>query len=100
MGDEISASPFMEVFRKKGLEVLYMLDPEDGHVMQQLKKFDGKKIMNIEDDEEQNNLKEYVDRKLKEFEGYVDGKAEVIAKDVMDKMMKMTMMLMEEKKQS
>jgi molecular chaperone HtpG len=33
----VSSSPFLEALRKKGLEVLYMVDPVDVYAVQQLK---------------------------------------------------------------
>merc|ERR1712064_61446 len=36
----VSSSPFLENLRKKGLEVLYMVDPVDEYAVQQLKEFD------------------------------------------------------------
>jgi len=45
--DVVENSPFMEAFKKRGLEVLYMVDPIDEHATQQLKEYDGKKLVNI-----------------------------------------------------
>lgn len=42
----VAASPFVESLRKRGYEVLYMVDPIDEYVIQQLKEFDGKKLKN------------------------------------------------------
>jgi molecular chaperone HtpG len=39
-------SPHLEVFRKKGVEVLYLVDPIDEWVTQSLTEFDGKKLVN------------------------------------------------------
>ena len=41
-----AASPFVEALRKRDLEVLYMVDPIDEYVLQQLKDFDGHKLRN------------------------------------------------------
>merc|ERR1712072_909992 len=40
----VLSSPFIEALRKKGYEVLYMVDPIDEYCVQQLKEYDGKKL--------------------------------------------------------
>jgi len=43
----VSASPFIETLRKKGYEVIYMVDPIDEYCVQQLKEYDGKKLKSV-----------------------------------------------------
>lgn len=43
----VDASPFIETLKKKGLEVLYMVDPIDEYCVQQLKEFDGKTLKSV-----------------------------------------------------
>jgi len=61
----LDQSPFVETLKKKGLQILYMTDPIDEYVVQQLKEFEGKKLKNItkenldiETDEEEKKRRE------------------------------------------
>merc|ERR1739841_385018 len=41
----VETSTFLEKLKKKGYEVLYMADPIDEYCVQQLKEYDGKKLI-------------------------------------------------------
>jgi molecular chaperone HtpG len=43
----VESSPFVERLRKKGLEVLFMVDPIDEYAVQQLKEYDGHKLVSV-----------------------------------------------------
>ncbi|MBB5351872.1 molecular chaperone HtpG [Haloferula luteola] len=45
--DQIEASPYLEGFRKRGLEVVYFTDAVDEYVVDSLGDFDGKKLVSI-----------------------------------------------------
>uniref|UniRef100_A0A5S6R027 Heat shock protein 90 n=1 Tax=Trichuris muris TaxID=70415 RepID=A0A5S6R027_TRIMR len=45
--EEVESSPFVERLLKKGIEVLYLVDPVDEYCMNSLPEFDGKKFQNV-----------------------------------------------------
>merc|ERR1711959_257716 len=62
---QVATSPFIETLKKKGLEVLYMVDPIDEYCVQQMKEYDGKKLISVtkeglelETEEEKKKLEE------------------------------------------
>ncbi|MEH8889698.1 molecular chaperone HtpG, partial [Klebsiella pneumoniae] len=78
----VSNSPFLEGLKKKGYEVLFMVDPIDEYAVQQLKEFDGKKLksctkegLELEDSEEEK-------KKHEELKAQFEGLCKLI-KDVL-----------------
>jgi len=80
----VASSSFVERLKKRGLEVVYMTEPIDEYVVQQLKEFDGKNLVSVtkeglelpEDEEEKKKHEEAV----KKFEGLCK-----VMKDILDK---------------
>jgi len=60
----VENSPFLEALKKRDLEVLFMCDAIDEHATQQLKEYDGKKLMDVS--------KEWLDLSLGEDEKKVE----------------------------
>merc|ERR1712102_122341 len=64
--DVVGSSSFVETLKKRGLECLYMTEPIDEYVVQQLKEFDGKNLVSVtkeglelrEDEEEKKKMEE------------------------------------------
>merc|ERR1712159_691657 len=63
----VGNSPFIERLKKRGLEVLFMVDPIDEYAVQQLKEYDGHKLvcctkegLQLEETEEEKKKKEEI----------------------------------------
>jgi len=70
----VENSPFIEKLRKRGFEVLFMVDPIDEYAIQQLKEYDGKKLVSVtkeglelEEDEEERKKFEEVKAKFEDL---------------------------------
>ena len=66
----VETSPFLEKLKKKGYEVIYMTDPIDEYAVQQLKEFEGKKLISatkegLKMDEDEDEKKAYEEAKAK-----------------------------------
>merc|ERR1712244_43933 len=79
----VETSPFLERLKKKGYETLFMVDPIDEYAVQQLKEFDGKKLisatkegLDLADDEEEK-------KKFEEAKEKTEGLCKLM-KDVLD----------------
>lgn len=64
--ESVENSAFVERVKKRGFEVLYMVDPIDEYAVQQLKEYDGKQLVSVtkeglelpEDEEEKKKMEE------------------------------------------
>merc|ERR1712127_389883 len=66
----VETSPFLEKLKKKGYEVLYMVDPIDEYCIGQLKEFEGKKLLSatkegLQMDEDEDEKKAFEEDKAK-----------------------------------
>nr|CAU15486.1 heat shock protein 90 [Meloidogyne artiellia] len=82
--DVVQNSSFVERVKKRGFEVIYMVDPNDEYCVQQLKEFDGKKLVSVTKEglelpESEEEKKKFEEDKVK-FE-----KLCKVIKDILDK---------------
>jgi len=86
----VENSPFLEKLKKKGYEVLYMVDPIDEYCMQQLKEFDGKKMINITKEGLKLDETEDEKKKKEEQKAQFENLTKVIKEILGDKVEKVT----------
>jgi len=78
----VANSPFLEKLRKRDIEVLYMVDPIDEYAVQQLKEFDGKKLVCATKEGLELELTEDEKKKAEEEKAAFEGLCKVI-KDIL-----------------
>merc|ERR1712085_68292 len=85
----VDASPFCETLKKKGLEVMYMCDPIDEYCVQQLKEYEGKKLVSVT--KEGLDLEDEDEKKvLEEQKAAYEGLCKLIKEVLADKVEKVT----------
>ena len=83
-----AASPFVETLKKKDYEVIYMVDPIDEYVIQQLKDFDGHKLKNCTKEGLEFDNTEDEKKKLEEQKASFEGLCKLFKEVLGDKVEK------------
>jgi len=87
--EQVASSAFVEKVKKRGFEVIYMTEPIDEYCVQQLKEFDGKKLVSVtkeglempedeEDKKKQESDKEKFENLCKIMKDILDKKVEKV----------------------
>lgn len=79
----VESSPFLERLKKKGYEVLFMIDPIDEYAVQQLKEFEGKKLVCATKEGLKINETEDEKKSFEELKAQTEGLCKLI-KEVLD----------------
>ena len=84
--EQVENSAFVERLRKRGYEVLYMIDPIDEYAVQQLKEYDGKTLVSVTKEglelpEDEDEKKKFEEDKAK-YEGLCKVMKEILDKKV------------------
>jgi len=87
----VENSPFIEVLKKKGFEVLYMVDPIDEYATQQLKEYDGKTLMCVTKEGLELEETEEEKKQREEEKAQFEGLCTVIKEILGDKVEKVTL---------
>merc|ERR1711881_825483 len=75
----VETSPFLEKLKKKGYEVVFMTDPMDEYCVQQLKEYEGKKLLSATKE----GLKMEENKELEEAKAATEGLCKLM-KEVLD----------------
>merc|ERR1711884_47541 len=80
----VAASAFVERLKKRGFEVIYMTEPIDEYVVQQLKEYDGKNLVSVTKEGLELPQDEEEKKKSEEDKAKFEGLCKVM-KDILDK---------------
>merc|ERR1712062_596879 len=80
----VAASAFVERLKKRGFEVIYMTEPIDEYVVQQLKEYDGKNLVSVTKEGLELPQDEEEKKKSEEDKAKFEGLCKVV-KDILDK---------------
>merc|ERR1711880_36026 len=79
----VETSPFLEKLKKKGYEVVFMTDPMDEYCVQQLKEYEGKKLLSATKEGLKMEETEEEKKELEEAKAATEGLCELM-KEVLD----------------
>merc|ERR1712036_168153 len=82
--DTVKQSAFVETLKKRGLECVYMTEPIDEYVVQQLKEFDGKNLVSVTKEGHELPEDEEEKKKREEDKAKFENLCKVM-KDILDK---------------
>ena len=81
-------APFLERLKKKGLEVIFMTDPVDEYMVQQMKDYDGKKLTSVTKEGLQLEESEDEKKSREELKAKTEGLCKLIKETLDDKVEK------------
>lgn len=82
--EHVQNSAFVEAVKKRGFEVLYMIDPIDEYATQQLKEYDGKQLVSVTKEGLELPEDEEDKKKFEEQKAHYEGLCKIM-KEILDK---------------